>query len=332
MIKHLFPLVFLLSVSCPTVSMAQFADFESFGLPVDTFLNGSDQSRGFLDSSIYFPNLYDTNFGGYWADGFAISTMRDDTTEGFMNLYSSIAGGGYNSPAYAVVNAVDTVSLWMNGPFTFENGYQWTGLRISNSTYAYYSMLNGDNVGKVFGGSSGDDPDYFFIRIYVGNGGLQNDSLDFYLADFRDANSAHDYILQDWKYVDLTALEPNNPTLSFKLFSSDKSVINGDTSINTPLFFCIDEVAYSTSLGANVYESATQGLTVFPNPAIEKVHFYHQNAAFIILSEVSGRKIKAFRSSGGQGSVDVSDLKPGLYILRVQDENGNAQQAKFLKQ
>ncbi|MDP4933727.1 MAG: hypothetical protein NWR30_03370, partial [Salibacteraceae bacterium] len=76
--------------------------FEELNLPLDTFWNGSDLSGKYLeqmnagmsDTFIAY-NQYDTSFGGYWSGGFAISTMTDDSTGNFTNLYSSIAGGGY---------------------------------------------------------------------------------------------------------------------------------------------------------------------------------------------------------------------------------------------
>jgi hypothetical protein len=32
-----------------------------------------------------------------------------------------------------------------------------------------------------------------------------NDSIEFYLADFRFANNSQDYILKTWEYLDLTS-------------------------------------------------------------------------------------------------------------------------------
>ena len=71
-------------------------EFESLGLPLDTFWNGQDTSV-YLEDYFEVSCLYDTSFGGYWSSGIAISTMRDDSTGDFTNLYSSITGSGYNS-------------------------------------------------------------------------------------------------------------------------------------------------------------------------------------------------------------------------------------------
>jgi len=115
------------------------------------------------------------------------------------------------------------------------------GLYLTNSTYAYLSMLEGDGFAKKFGGASGNDPDFFkvTIRKYL-NGELGTDSVEFYLADFRFANNSQDYIVNDWTYVDLTPLG-NVDYLEFSLASSDI----GTFGINTPTYFCVDNVTTS---------------------------------------------------------------------------------------
>gem|GEM_PF-4477022 len=74
------------------------ADFESHGLGIDSFANGADSSIGFWEPSeqdniLWFPTQYNFEYS-YWSGGWALSTMRDDTTRGFANLYSAITAGG----------------------------------------------------------------------------------------------------------------------------------------------------------------------------------------------------------------------------------------------
>ena len=86
---------------------------------------------------------------------------------------------------------------------------QLEGVYLTNTTYAYFSMLNGDAFAKQFGGASGDDPDWFLLSILAFDaGGAETGSLDFYLADFRSADNDLDYILDAWTYLDLSALGP----------------------------------------------------------------------------------------------------------------------------
>ena len=77
-------------------------------------------------------------------------------------------------------------------------------------------MLNGNRFAKKFGGASGTDPDWFMLTITGKNAsGDMTGSFDFYLADFRDADSANHYIVNNWIPVAFTALGNNVKTLEF---------------------------------------------------------------------------------------------------------------------
>ena len=61
--------------------------------------------------------------------------------------------------------------------------------------------------------------------------------VDFYLADYRYADSSQDYIISAWEYIDLSSLGSVDE-LSFSLSSSD----NGSFGMNTPNYFAIDNI------------------------------------------------------------------------------------------
>ncbi|MFK7906333.1 MAG: hypothetical protein AB8B69_14475, partial [Chitinophagales bacterium] len=58
-------------------------DFENFNLSVGEGLNGSDGSGGFSIENAYLPNSYNPDWMSW--SGWAISSMTDTTTPGFMN-------------------------------------------------------------------------------------------------------------------------------------------------------------------------------------------------------------------------------------------------------
>jgi hypothetical protein len=178
--------------------------------------------------------VYQTDFE-YWSEGWAYSNMQDDTTEGYGNMYASYANGGRNgSPTYGVGQQGSILRL--TGA---DKGKPVKGLYVTNGTFAALSMKNGDFVGKIFGGISGDDPDYFALSVRAySTGVLSNDSVAFYLADFRFTDNTQDYIIKDWTWMDLNALG-NADSLVFTLWSSD----TGTFGINTPTFFCVDDIA-----------------------------------------------------------------------------------------
>ena len=59
--------------------------------------------------------------------------------------------------------------------------------------------------------------------------------MPFYLADYRSTDSAHDYIVDDWTWVDLSGLGTVD-RIEFTLSSSDV----GSFGMNTPAYFAMD--------------------------------------------------------------------------------------------
>jgi hypothetical protein len=120
------------------------------------------------------------------------------------------------------------------------------GTYINNSTYAYYSMRDGDQFAKKFGGVSGDDADWFMLTVTGWlNGQAKNDTVNFMLADYTFADNSQDYILNEWAWLDLQVLG-NVDSLQFSLSSSDA----GQWGMNTPAYFVLDN--FTTADVANV--------------------------------------------------------------------------------
>ena len=136
----------------------------------------------------------------------------------------------FNGPCYAEL---------LNGPALVPGFY------ITNSSYAYTSMLNGDAAAKKF-----VKGDWFKLTI-TGYDADDNETgtKEYYLADLRDAATA--YIINDWRYVDLSGLG-EVAKLGFELTSTD----NGSYGMNTPAYFCFD------NFGAN-------GTEVLPEKNVE---------------------------------------------------------------
>lgn len=321
--KRFFTLVSLFLFSL--LGNSQIMSFEELNLPLDTFWNGSDLSGKYLeqmntgmsDTFIAY-NQYDTSFGGYWSGGFAISTMTDDSTGNFTNLYSSIAGSGYNSDAYAVVSASDTALIQLSNELPL-NAPRFMSMYVSNATYAYYSMLNGDAFAKKFGGSSGDDPDYFFIRFYF-EYGFPASFVDFYLADFRFSNNSQDYILDEWVFVDLNDF-PNSEyvgnTIKMKVFSSDTSVFG----INTPAYFCMDnmQIAYPSVVSDREDTSSKLELSVKQ----QSIRASFNEICDFQLIDLSGKVLQSI-TSANNAEFNTNELPKGIYIIQARNGDVNS--------
>lgn len=206
-----------------------------YGTTGTYYWNGSDESGPFNTQGVQFDNSF-TDFGSYTAwNGFAYSNTTDNTTSGFGNQYSAAAGSGADGSAqYAIAYLTPTVSLSFDSPFDFSGG---KGVKLTNTTYAALDMQDGSSFSKKFGGATGTDADWFMLSITGSIGGSTTGTVDFYLADFRSANSAEDYILTDWTFADLSSLG-NIDKLEFNLSSSD----SGAYGMNTPSYFAMDDL------------------------------------------------------------------------------------------
>ena len=208
-------------------------DFEDLTLAADTFWNGSDGSGGFISGNVFCSNTF-TDFGGgitYWS-GFAYSSVTDNQTAGYGNQYSAYPGGGADgSKIYVVGYGSDTI--------TFTEPMTDVKISVANDTYPALSMKDGDAFSKKFGGDSGDDPDWFKLTINaINNAGSKIGTAEIMLADYTSADNTKDYISNVWNELDLSSFGEIK-SLIFSLSSSD----NGDYGMNTPAYFCLDNVS-----------------------------------------------------------------------------------------
>lgn len=301
--------------------------FEESNISTNTFLNGSEGTTGYQSGNAFYPNSYSTEFGGFWASGWALSAMRDSVTSGFDNLYSAKTAAGFTSLTYAVGQQNAQIKLTENAA-----GRIVKGLYITNGTYAHNSMRDGDDFAKKFGGESGDDPDFFKLEIQkYSNGTLAPQIVEFYLADFRFEDNSQDYIVNDWQWVDLTSLG-NVDSLRFTLSSTDI----GSYGINTPLFFCIDNLEISEEISTSNQEEflAIKNISFYPNPAIDEIVIdlaSNELAGELQIFDLLGRQLIHQAINSTRNSINVSSLKTGTYILQVVTEDGKRFSNTFLK-
>lgn len=220
------------------------ATFDDLPLAPESYWNGSDLSGGFTTGGVFFPNSYNPVWMSW--EGWAHSNVTDNITPGWTNQYAAITGGG---AAGSANYGVAYLSEWTDDALRrigvgFANGAPGAyGFYVTNTAYAYYSMLLGDSFAKKFGGPSGTDPDYFRLVIDGLDAAQQPiaglDPVVFYLADYRSADPADDYIVNDWRFVDVGSLVSGGAAyLSFSLESSDVGLFG----INTPMYFAVDQV------------------------------------------------------------------------------------------
>lgn len=142
---------------------------------------------------------------------------------------------------------------------------------------------------------------------------ISNDSIDFYLADYRFLDNTKDYIVDTWEWVDISELGSVD-SLTFRLSSSDTGIFG----MNTPAYFCIDNVFDSnpSSIEENVLSAE---FVLKPNPANEyvNVHFYSDGMHQLDLLDLTGNILRSIISFEEKVQLDLQSLHSGMYIIRT---------------
>lgn len=318
----------LLGISAQAQSVASF---DTLTLPkADTFyVNYSSygDDLGFDDGLAHFPCVYDTFPGGwqYWKSGFAYSNMTDSLTAGYTNQYSAITGKGYNGSSQYIIGWDVMNKIYLKGKAV---GKPVNGFYLANTSYAYYSMRDGDMFAKKFGGASGSDSDYLVITVrgYL-DGALKTDSVQEFLADFTSSDNTKDTIYRGWRWVNLLTLG-NVDSLQIQLTSSDM----GAFGMNTPGYYAIDD--FTTFETASVASSpSTLAAKVYPNPAAGQlfVELKDDKISHLQIADMTGRVVAGFEAKEGVNLLSVSTLPAGVYILNMWGDSQKAS-VRFVKQ
>ncbi len=248
------------------VVCAQVATFNELPLSAESYWNGPDESvtpetvtswgdtgtvyaGSFTSGGVDFANTYTTwenytpgNTGDDYSswEGWAYSNITDITTAGIGNQYSAYAtpnGGGYGgSGNYGIFFAgYDDLAPTINfdAPTVVSSAY------LTNTTYAYLAVVDGNDGGANFVKGPFAQDDWFKVTVWGFDAeGEATTSLDIYLADYRDSDSDNWYALDEWTQFDLSSLGEISG-LGFELSSTD----SGSWGMNTPGYFAMDNLA-----------------------------------------------------------------------------------------
>lgn len=202
--------------------------FEDVEMGQEGYRNGSDMSGGFSSGVCYFSNTYTAEWDAWM--GFACSSLTDTVSAGYANQYSVMAGAGANGSAQFAIAYADGATL--ECPANEHGAFRAAQVWMTNSTYAYLAMRDGDSYTKAFG-----TDDWFKVTLTGYLDENQTGSVDYYLADFREGKT---FLSAQWEKVDLSALgEVDKIVLTFD--SSDK----GEYGMNNPAYVCIDNLLFT---------------------------------------------------------------------------------------
>ena len=91
---------------------------------------------------------------------------------------------------------------------------------------------------------------------------------------------------------------------------------------------------FTTGSGARVANARvfTEGVTVYPNPAegLVKVNIADIAGASVRIYDVKGVVVKSLKVNSNYTEIDITNLKSGMYIMKVVTDNASIQK-RFVK-
>jgi len=314
--KKIYTLVAAFAVA-GTITAQTTIDFESHPLAgPETHDNGNDGVGAFDFNGTTFD--YNYNMAGGYFSGFAISNETDVSTPGYMNQFSAYTGSGADgSSNFAIFYSFGNGGINTNDASVIIDSFE-----LTNTTYAYLSMRDGDGYGKKFGsiydadsvvdGTNGED--YFFVRIYGRNyDETAVDSVDFYLADYRFADSTQDYIVDSWNTIDLTGFAFDVASVRFAFFSSDVNA----WGIKTPAYIAIDNVSTQSTSGLS---ELAEDYEMYPNPVKDILKVKGGKGQIRITNSVGQVVLEISHNEFSE--INVQEFNAGVYFMTLQDDSG----------
>ena len=173
----------------------------------------------------------------YWS-GFAFSNKGDTSTNSWTNDTSSFTGGGAGGTgtfAVAYWQSYDPPPL-----IGLPAGMQPVSVKLVNTTYTALTIRDGDP--NNFSSGEYEAGDYLSVT-FTGNSALDGTgtttgTATFFLADFRGGSSL---VVDQWTDFSLAALGLAR-SISIDFASSDASVFDGISYINTPTYVALDNL------------------------------------------------------------------------------------------
>jgi hypothetical protein len=86
--------------------------------------------------------------------------------------------------------------------------------------------------------------------------------------------------------------------------------------------------------GSGEISTENEEVTIYPNPTTQRINVVVRNNRFVkcSIADVTGKILRAEDLTEGEKSMLVSDLQNGIYFLMLNDNNGNTEAIRFIKE
>lgn len=333
--KTITKLAIALSIVTTLSTQAQTAvTFDTFTLSPNSYYQ-DNAGTDFSNNGVTFQYDWHSSFG-YWLGGTAYTNVNDTVNGTYTNLYGNITGSAFSGTNYATAQSGAVISFSNNTTAVH-------GFYVTNTTYAWKVIKSGNAFSRAFGDTTGTNSvptipqgeykDWFKLSVLGYRNGTQlTDTVHFYLADYRAAGTANDYIVKNWQYVNCIALGQVD-SIKFEMTSSDV----GSFGINTPTYFSMDNFTTQSTVGIHELSNASN-LNLFPNPANQyAILKYESNLVSelnVTISDITGKEVQQQSTQTNAGSntlkLNIETLESGVYFVTISDGE-NSKKIKLIK-
>jgi hypothetical protein len=276
--QYRFVALVTLLVGAANPAWAEIVDFEELstaGGPYNgaSAYTGPGSNTDFTSGGATFHNAYEPTYGSWGGWAYANVALPVDpvalSQPDYTYQYNAAAPSGGIDPATPLSTKPSTYAVAYQDPFTpttptitLPAGEHPVSVQVTNSTYTALSMVKDDGYSHLFSGPNADNnfQGSWFLMTITGYANNQSvGTVDFYLADYRSADPAQHYIVQNWTNVNLGSLH-DATSLTFTFTSSDHAP--GDPSpygILTPTYAAIDDLSLTNVIGNANGDSIVNG-------------------------------------------------------------------------
>lgn len=218
-------------------------DFEDLKLEKDSIWDAPNNETEFESGEIIFnvsgkPDYIEEWFGFTYSN---LTGTKTDVNKTYFSAYNKSTAIG--DTIFALLKQ-DSILSPTNITFKDNKAHKLKSFAVNNSFGTSTAMREGTYVNdtietsKRFGGTNGDDKDYFILRAVGYKDDIATVNLNIFLADYRSDDNRQNYILREWTTIPLDTLGFVD-RIELTLDSSDKTE---DGKLRTPATVCIDDI------------------------------------------------------------------------------------------
>jgi hypothetical protein len=339
--KNLTKIGLAISTIFSHITTAQVTEsFDSYTLTPNFFYqdsNGTDW-RPSATKPMTFEYGWSNNI---WTSGSVYTNIHDTTDITTSNIYACASYTAFDGSNYATVK--DSAKIYLENSSSFLN--KVSGFFITNTTYVKNVLKYGSATCRKFGDTTGTGwgsstaqgtyPDWLKLTVFGYYNGIQSQNqVELYLADYRPAGTANDYIVSDWRYVNCIPIGFVD-SLQFVLSSSDK---NSQHKMKTPGYFSIDHFTTTNNVGIHELENVVN-IKLSPNPTYQNLTVDYSLISVselnVSVNDISGKEVLKYNSQQHQIGpntlqLNTEYLQSGMYFVSI--SNGKtSKKIKFIK-